>query len=83
MNRSRVIVAAVLTLLLAGGVVYAVSPASFEIARPGEFGSGMAIVVLGYVLYPVLVLLAAGLLVVALMMLVGASIERRRQRSTK
>jgi hypothetical protein len=82
-SRSRVIATAVLTLLLAGGMRYALSPASFAIARPGEFNTGMAIVILGYVLYPLLALLAVGLLVVAFMIFVGAAIERRRQRSPR
>lgn len=82
-NRSRAIVVALLALVLAGGLLYTVSPASLEIAPPGEFSTGMAIVILGYLLYPVVALLAVGLLVVALMMLVGASIERRREQSPK
>jgi hypothetical protein len=48
---------------------------------PGQsdtFTVGTAILVAGYLLFPVLALLAAGLLLIALMLLAGAAIERRR-----
>jgi len=44
----------------------------------GEFTVGTAILIAGYVLYPVLTFVAVALLVIALMLLVAGVMERRR-----
>jgi hypothetical protein len=43
-----------------------------------EFTVGMAILIAGYVFYPVLAFLAIGLLVIALMLFVAGVMERRQ-----
>jgi uncharacterized membrane protein len=60
-------------------VWYAIQPT--PTTGPGEpetFTLGMSILVAGYVLFPVLALLALALLILALMLLAGAAAERRR-----
>lgn len=49
-------------------------------ARPDAFELGTAILVAGYLLFPALAFVAAGMLAAALMLLAAAVIERRRAR---
>jgi hypothetical protein len=46
--------------------------------QPDGFTVVTAILLVGYLLFPLLGLLALGLLVIALMLLAGAAVERRR-----
>lgn len=60
------------------GVLYAIRPApGLADGQPDAFTVGTAILVVGYVLFPVLALLAAALLLVALLLLVGHLRESR------
>ena len=43
-----------------------------------QFTVGTAILVVGYLLFPLLAVLAAGLLLISLMLIAGEAIERRR-----
>jgi len=45
--------------------------------EPGTFTVGTAVLVAAYLLFPVLLILAGGLGVIALLLLIGAAIERR------
>ena len=64
-------------LAVAVGFVLCVLAMLVVAVEPGRFRLGMAILVAGYFLFPILALLAAGLLVIALMLLAGALVERR------
>lgn len=73
LGAAAVIVAVVVTLL------YANRPApNLATGQPDTFTVGTAILVAGYLLFPVLALLAAASLLIALMLLGGAAVERRR-----
>ena len=80
----RVFLRAVLaaTVVVACGVLLmnAVRPTTSDLGsgQPDTFTIGTAILVVGYLLFPVVALLAAALLLVALMLLVASAIERRR-----
>jgi hypothetical protein len=84
MKRSKIVaggvvtVAVILTLGLA--VVYVAGPArsDFGTGQADKFTIGTAIVVAGYLVFPVLVLLGPALLLIALMLFVASAIERRR-----
>lgn len=59
--------------------LYVVRPTpTLEPRQSDTFTLGTAILVAGYLMFPVLALLAAGLLLIALMLLAGAAAERRR-----
>jgi hypothetical protein len=65
-------------LVIAAAVLYAF-PRSLDVslAAPGRWDLGMAVVVAGYLMFPMLALLAVGLLVIALLVLAGAAQECR------
>jgi len=75
--RRRPVVFFILLLFAAGALVYVLA-AQVLAVEPGRFSLGTAILIAGYLLFPVLALLAAGLLLIALMLFVGAAVERRR-----
>jgi hypothetical protein len=76
--RRRPVVFFILLLFAAGVCLLYVLAAQIVAVEPGRFSLGTAILVAGYLLFPVLALLAAGLLLIALMLFAGAAIERRR-----
>ena len=47
-------------------------------ALGNQFTLGMAILIVGYLLFPLLAVLAVGLLLISLMLIAGHAIERRR-----
>jgi hypothetical protein len=68
-----------------GALVLSVALVALSVVRPelvspqpGTFSIGTAIVVAGYFLFPILVVIAGALLLLALMLFIGAAIERRR-----
>jgi hypothetical protein len=65
-------------LVIAAAVLYAF-PRSLDVslAAPGRWDLGMAVVVAGYLMFPMLALLAAGLFLIAVLLLAGAGLERR------
>ena len=67
-----------MALAVAAGFLLYVLAMLVVAVEPGRFSLGTAILVAGYFLFPVLALLAAGLLLIALMLFVGALVERRR-----
>jgi hypothetical protein len=86
-NRGLRVAKIFVSVLLATAAIVAVAVTVWDAIRPtpttgpGEpetFTLGTSILVAGYVLFPVLALLALGLLILALMLLAGAAAERRR-----
>jgi len=83
-TRSKVVlggvVAAAVIVTLALAVLYVAGPAPSGVGagQPDKLTIGTAIAVVGYLSFPILVLLGPALLLIALMLLVGAAIERRR-----
>jgi hypothetical protein len=73
-----VLMVTLILLVVAAADLYAF-PRSLDVsfAAPGRWDLGMAIVVAGYLMFPVLALLVAGLLLSALLVLAGAALERR------
>jgi uncharacterized membrane protein len=47
-------------------------------AAPNQFTIGTAVLFVGYLVFPILALLALGLFLIALMLITGDAIERRR-----
>ena len=84
MTRSKValgaVVVAAVVVALTLAVLYVVGPAPSDLGsgQPDKFTIGTAIVIVGYLTYPVLMLLGPALLLIALMLVVGSAIERRR-----
>jgi hypothetical protein len=76
--RRRPVVSFILLLFAAGVLLVYVLATEVVAVEPGRFGLGTAILVAGYLLLPVLALLAVGLLLIALMLFAGAAAERRR-----
>jgi hypothetical protein len=76
--KRRPVVFFILLLFAAGVCLLYVLATQVLAVEPGRFSLGTAILVAGYLLFPVLALLAAGLLLIALMLLAGAAAERRR-----
>jgi hypothetical protein len=76
--RRRPVVFFILLVFAAGACLFYVLVAQVLAVEPGRFSVGTAILVAGYLLFPVLALLAAGLLLIALMLFAGAAVERRR-----
>lgn len=70
--------AILVTLIVTAPVLY-FFPRALDVspAQPGRWDLAMAVVVAGYLVFPIAGLIAGGLLVVALLMLAGAAIERR------
>ena len=84
MTRSKIVlggvVLAAVIVAVSLAVLYPAGPAAPD-PGPGQrdnFTIGTAIVVVGYLWFPILVLLGPALLLLALMLFVGAAIERRR-----
>jgi hypothetical protein len=83
-TRSRIalggVVVAAVIVALSLAVLYAAGPATSDLGtgQTDKFTIGTAIVVVGYLSFPILVLLGPALLLIAMMLLVGAAIERRR-----
>jgi len=83
-TRSKValgaVVVAAVVVALSLAVLYVAGPAPSDLGsgQPDKFTIGTAIVIVGYLLFPILVLLGPALLLIALMLLVGAAIEGRR-----
>ncbi len=74
-----VLLVAAVVVAVAVTVLYAVRPTpTLRPGQPDAFTLGTAILVAGYLLFPVLALLAAALLLIALMLLAGPAAERRR-----
>jgi len=74
-----VVVAAVI-VALSLAVLYVAGPAPSDLGsgQPDNFTIGTAIVIVGYLTFPVLMLLGPALLLIALMLVVASAIERRR-----
>jgi hypothetical protein len=83
-TRSRIVlggvVVAAVIVALSLAVLYAAGPGASDLGtgQRDKFTIGTAIVVVGYLWFPILVLLGPALLLIALMLFVGAAIERRR-----
>lgn len=78
--KNRLIPVAALFALLGAVLLYMVRPTASNPAtgQPDPFTLSTAIVVAGYLAFPALMLLGSGLLLIALMLLAGHAIERRR-----
>ena len=78
-NRLRVLLGATVIVAVVVIALYAVRPTpTIGPEQSDTFTLGTAILVAGYFLFPVFALAAAGLLLIALMLLAGAATERRR-----
>jgi hypothetical protein len=78
-NLLRVLLGATVIVAVVVTALYAVRPApTLAHEQSDTFTVGTAILVAGYFVFPVLALVAAALLLIALMLLAGAAIERRR-----
>ena len=76
-SRARVAAIAALVVVLGAVVIYGLqSPAPN--GEGNQFTLGTAILVVGYLLFPLLAVLAVGLLLTSLMLIAGHAIERRR-----
>ncbi len=76
-SRARVAAIAGLVVVLSAVVIYGLqSPATN--GEGNQFTVGTAILVVGYLLFPLLAVLAGGLLLISLMLVAGHAIERRR-----
>jgi len=84
MTRSKIalggVVVAAVIVALSLAALYAAGPAASDLGtgQTDKFTVGTAIVVVGYLWFPILVLLGPALLLIALMLFVGAAVERRR-----
>jgi uncharacterized membrane protein len=69
-------------LLLVAGAVLGLEVIAVVVGVPspeaGTFTSWTAVIVAGYFLFPVLGVIAGGLLLISLLLMIGAAIERRR-----
>ena len=85
MNRlpspSFVVLAVVLVVALGAALLYASRPAFSNLGggQPDPFTVGTAILVVGYLMFPVLALIAAVLLLVAMLLVLAQLIESRRE----
>ncbi len=80
MSASRALfVVAITSAVVSGTIVllFVVRPALGS-PQPGVFTIREAIVVAGYFLFPVLMLVAGALMLIAVILLLGAAVERRR-----
>ena len=73
-----VIVLVAILILGSGAAVLYVAGTSEPAGSDGTFSTGIAILVVGYLLWPVLALLAGGLLLIALLLAIASATERRR-----
>jgi hypothetical protein len=67
-----------LIVILGAFVIYMLRPVAIT-GQPDGFTVGTAVLVVGYLLFPLLAVLALSLLVITLMLLAGAAVERRRR----
>lgn len=77
---SLVVLGAVLVFALGAALVSTARPAQSNLGggQPEQFTVGTAILVVGYLLFPILALIAAVLLLVAVLLVVAHLIELRR-----
>jgi hypothetical protein len=60
------------------GILYAVRPTPDLAGQPDKFTIGTAVIVVGYLLFPILAVLAPALLLISLLLLIATAMERRR-----
>jgi hypothetical protein len=74
------VVIAVALVIVLGAIVFGAIPSASNGGQANQFTVGTAIVIAGYVAFPVLALLAVGLLVIALLVGVAGAMERGNKR---
>ena len=79
--RSLVVLVVVPVIALGAALLYASRPAFSNLGagQPDPFTVGTAILVVGYMIFPVLALIAAVLLLVAMLLVLAQLIESRRE----
>jgi hypothetical protein len=60
------------------GILYAVRPTPDLGGQPDKFTIGTAVIVVGYLLFPILAVLVPVLLLISLLLLIANAVERRR-----